>query len=334
MANPQVAPLMPVTFNYTPIADLTTCQPYTFQWTYTTSNMSVNNTLFSYIQYGDFKSIPGLDAYLFASVPLATQSSWTWPQVNVAAGQYALISWIEGNSTIKPSPQSFTVTNGSDTSCVVTPAEAAVQATPSSTSGTNSATGSSSTSSHHISTGAIVGIALGILSGVALIILLSRLLKKRKQTSTGRAAAFVARQQSLRHASRESAVGLVGLRGSNADWFTPPFAHDKGGGGDGSSQYSRDSAFMNYGYEKDVKPAGTDAFSLPYGAAPPTLPYGAAPPTLPYGATPSVPPRAMSRVPVQYGDGESRRESEEGGERQSRTSAHYPTSDVPAPQRD
>ena len=177
-----------VVFRFTSVPDCTTCEPVTFDWDYEGSPdyelvLGVTNNGVDGVPDGTLLLTQAITTLRDGAIDKTT--SFTWPQVTVPEGTYALEAWIVGVSYLS---STFTVTNGSSVSCLP-------NSSPTHTTQSPSGTDSSSTTNtstilpivgaagdQKMSTGAIVGVvfaALGFLGAIVAAFVLYRYYRRR-----------------------------------------------------------------------------------------------------------------------------------------------------------
>lgn len=167
------------TFFINAINNMTTCTSGIITWTYNGSSadiiLSITNSFEPYPQNTTGTNISLIDTN-------AASKSWTWPQVNVSQGWYRIVGAVSSFSAVSAD---FFVSNGSDTSCLIS-------------SGTSTAS-----PTVNMTNGEIAGIVVGVLAGLVILALaIVYYLHRRGRPSRG----HLGRDKLRKHVGRWSSM--------------------------------------------------------------------------------------------------------------------------------
>ncbi|KAM5541804.1 hypothetical protein V8D89_004533 [Ganoderma adspersum] len=150
-----------------------TCTSATLSWQYTGTPETLQFILVSnaspHTLAASSRKRAGNSTTLATDVNAAAMS-WNWTQVNFDAGRYVMEAY---GTDVSVASSTFTITNGADTSCLLSSSSSSAEpsatssATDSSSSSTSSATDLPVTSSNKSQSGAIAG---GVVAGIAVLL--------------------------------------------------------------------------------------------------------------------------------------------------------------------
>lgn len=168
------------------VKNMTTCASGIITWNY---NGSSANILLSITNVGVLDPYPqrdftrrqntaGQDVTVTLTNTSAILNSWAWPQVNQSQGWYT----IQGSvASLKASSTAFFISNGSDTSCLLSSSSSSSSSSP----GPTSTATAVETYTRTPSVGEIVGVVVGTLAGLVILVLaIAYYLRRRRRSPT------------------------------------------------------------------------------------------------------------------------------------------------------